>query len=227
MKCTLSSYLEHISQAVGHRSRMSILAALMGGKALPAGELAFRAKVTFQTASSHLRILERHGFIRAKKCGRHRYYELASPESAGGLEHLSASLRDAPCRVPDHLRCARFCYDHLAGELSILITQSLIQHGALCVEENGFGIREGHNLWSRFEVSIAAVRKSRRKLAPECIDWSERQPHIAGALGAAIATSLERKGCIERSVDDRSVVVTEIGHRFLCDVLQRRVLCTT
>lgn len=215
----LTLQLEQLSQAVGHKSRMAMLAALMGGKALPAGELAYRAGVTFQTASSHLRILERAGFIKAIKCGRHRYYEITSAQVAEGLESLMSSLEPLlpakPSAVPPHLCQARYCYDHLAGQLGVMITTKLINHGAISLNNTAFDCHQGYeNLWALFRVDLDMLRKTNRKFAPRCVDWSERKSHLAGAVGAALARGLEEQQLIARSRDDRSVTITPAGHDF-------------
>ena len=222
MENLLSSSLTPLSQAVGHRSRLAMLVALMGGKALPAGELAFRAGITFQTASSHLRILQQTGFIRAIRCGRHRYYEPISAEIAEGLEGLATSLHIPASAVPPHLQQARYCYDHLAGRLGVMLTDRLTCEGAIRLEGGTFICRPGHgDVWALLGIDLEAVRRCRRKFSPRCIDWSERRPHLAGALGAALAASLERQDYIQRSRDDRSARITPAGQDFLDRFLGR------
>lgn len=219
MEQRLTVQLEQLSQAVGHKSRMAMLAALMGGIALPAGELAYRAGVTFQTASSHLRILEKAGFIKVIKCGRHRYYELSSHEVAEGLESLASSLEPLlparPSAVPPHLYQARYCYDHLAGQLGVKITATLVKEGAISLNNTAFDCHQGHeSLWAMFGIDLVVLGKSSRKFATRCVDWSERKPHLAGAVGAALARGLEEQQLIVRSRDDRSVTITPAGHDF-------------
>ena len=208
----LTPPLEDLSRAVGHKNRMAMLAALMGGVALPAGELAYRAGVSFQTASNHLRILEKAGFIRATRCGRHRYYELRNADIADGLEGLAASLPPTRSRVPAHLLNARLCYDHLAGHLGVGITSKLVEEKAISLGDGHFTCHGGSGeLWSLLDIDLDSARRSNRQFAPRCVDWSERQPHVAGALGAAIASKLETDGYIQRSRNDRSVAVTDAG----------------
>ena len=211
----LTLQLEHISQGVGHKSRMAMLAALMGGRALPAKELAYRAGVSSQTASSHLRVLEKTGFIKCIKCGRHRYYELTHPEIAEGLESLAVRLPPVPPVLPPHLCLARLCYDHLAGRLGVMIAQTLLRDGVIAMNDTGFDVsKTGADLERLFGIDVAALMTRRRKFAPRCIDWSERTPHIAGALGAAIASASESKGWIKIAPDSREVHITREGHDF-------------
>ncbi|TRD14163.1 ArsR/SmtB family transcription factor [Palleronia caenipelagi] len=211
-------YLEDFGKAVGHKSRAAILLALIGGKALPASELAYRAKISNQTASSHLAILEDLNMIFVRQCGRHRYYELVDHDIADAIEALASKLklglRDE--KVSDHLRYARFCYDHLAGVLGVSITIRLLEKGVLGADTDTFKVVDSqHSVFEKLEIDLECLGRKRRLLAPKCIDWSERVPHVAGSLGAAIAVSLEKQKMIERSKEDRSVKITRKGYIFL------------
>jgi DNA-binding transcriptional ArsR family regulator len=210
--------LDVFGKAIGHKRRIAMLMALMGGKALPASELAFRADISNQTASSHLSILEEGGLIRCRKCGRHRYYELVNQELAQSLEAIAAQLNlDSPKvskLVPSHIRSARYCYDHLAGELGTSVTEALLSRGILLKSDERFEIGDVNNLiFDHFDIDISAINNSRRLTAPRCIDWSERVPHVAGAFGAAMAAAIEQRGYIKRSKDDRSVSITTSGSK--------------
>jgi len=213
------------SQIINHKSRLSIIMALMGGKALPASELAYRAGVTNQTISSHLNKLLQHEFVKVRKCGRHRYYELINSEFAAEIENLATKIdtpspsRSAHKEIATHLRKARFCYDHFAGKLGTNITQSLLQQSILRENENDFSIIEPeHPLFVKLDINLQTVKKQRRKFAPTCLDWSERTPHLAGSLGAAIAKRFIQKNWVIRSKDDRSVTLTEAGHLALQEI---------
>lgn len=201
-------------------SRVRILSALMGGQALPASELAFRAGVSNQTASEHLQMLEAASLISGRRCGRHRYYELKDPSVAQLLESFSvvfsAVEERSNAKVPERLRLGRFCYDHLAGRLGVALTRSMVASGALEVVERAYVVPSGsHPFFVNLGIDVDAVAKRRRHLAPQCIDWSERLPHLAGALGATVADRFLERGWITRCKDDRSVALTEIGKRTL------------
>ena len=207
--------IEAFGRAIGHRSRVAILMALMGGKALPAGELAYRARISGQTVSSHLAILEALKMVRVRPCGRHRYVELADSTLAEAIKDLASrlqvDLRDQN-RIAAPMRGARYCYDHLAGRLGVAITTALVREGVLIAGEEGFAIGQAaHPILADLGIDIAALRAGRRRLAPRCLDWSERLPHVAGAFGAAIASALESRGAIRRSPDDRSVAISPAG----------------
>ena len=217
--------LIEFGRMIGHESRVQILLALMGGKALPAGELAFRAGVTNQTASSHLNDLQRAGMIKKRKCGRFHYFEISSNELASILEALAVNLpkpttQGAKSAISPNLKKARFCYDHLAGEVGVAISDRLVQVDALVLQEEQYTLpKGGHPIYDSLGIDLNAVASKRRKICPRCVDWSERLPHVAGSLGAAIADELLTRNFIIRSKDDRSVSVSESGISFLCEIL--------
>lgn len=217
--------LIEFGRMIGHESRVRMLLALMGGKALPAGELAYRAGVSSQTASSHLTGLQHSGIIKMRKCGRFRYYELASSELASILEGLAVTLADQASPSPQksiapNLKKARFCYDHLAGELGVSVSQRLVQIGALNLEDDRYTLpKAGHYVYEQLGVDLNAVISKRRKISPRCVDWSERLPHVAGSLGSAIASQFLARGYICRSRDDRSVSISDKGVAFFRNAL--------
>ncbi|MCY4030931.1 MAG: winged helix-turn-helix domain-containing protein [Hyphomicrobiales bacterium] len=217
--------LTEFGRLIGQESRVSILLALMGGTALPASELAYRAGVANQTASSHLNELTRGGLIRRRKCGRYHYYELAGGEVASLIENLARDLPDRKGgkkrpRIKPELKSARFCYDHLAGELGVAISRGLVAKGALFLEEESFRLPDnGHRIYEDIGMDLAALRLKKRKLCPRCVDWSERLPHVAGSFGAAFAEKMLEHGFIRRSPNNRSVAVTQAGRSFFSEVL--------
>ena len=211
--------LRLIAAAISQPARCAMLQALMGAVSLPASELAFRAGVSNSTASSHLNVLVESGAVAVCKCGRHRYYKLSSPDVAQFLEQLSysAPARDVPKAprksVGDKLRKARFCYDHLAGELGVAITDAMIAEGCISEDGEAFGLtRSGEDfLKSRLQIEPDALRRMRRPIVLSCLDWSERRPHAAGAVGSALASCFMNSGWIVGSRDDWSVAVTPTG----------------
>ena len=208
--------LASLGKLMSSQSRVRILAALMGGKALPASELAYRAGVSNQTASEHLATLEKSALIKGRKCGRHRYYEINGTDIARSLESVVVAFPSVDIqsnnKVPDSLREARFCYDHLAGKLGVSITQSLISMGAISVEALEYQVDDtNHRIFTEFGIDIEFLKKRKRHYARQCIDWSERCPHLAGSLGAAFSEKLLELGWIVRSKDDRSASITEVG----------------
>lgn len=214
--------LAHIASLIADHSRAAMLTGLMSGRELPATELARLARVTPQTASTHLGKLCTSGVITSARYGRHRYYRLASPQVAAALEALMAiapvakvrSLRESD--LLERLRAARTCYDHLAGALGVAITQRMVEAGWLVPMEQEYVVSPvGLEHLGRLGIDIAAVRSQRRAFARQCLDWSERRPHVAGALGAALATSLFDAGWLSRIPHTRALALTEVGREGL------------
>lgn len=204
-----------------------MLQALLDGSQRPAGELARAAGVSASTASGHLHRLVDAGLLDARPRGRHRYYALAGPQVAAALEALALiapplpvrSLRQA--RTASALVEARRCYDHLAGRAGVALRTSLVTGGAL--EPTG---PRDHRLTDRGRVLLhdLGVRSdqledSRRMFARDCLDWTERLPHLAGALPAALLDRFLELNWVARCHGDRSLTITELGRRQLTDLL--------
>lgn len=212
--------LATVSFALSQPSRCAILQALMGGMALSASELSYRAEVSNATTSAHLKHLMNAGLIRVTQTGRHRYYELTGHVVAEIVETLSV-LAPRKLRKPRQvgtvrLRDARLCYDHLAGRLGVQLTNALQVNGSIVRNGDLFELQpSGAEFFSRFGLDISKAYGSRRCFARSCVDWSERQPHLAGALGAVVTDRLFDLGWIVRSRNDRSVTVTREGARGL------------
>ncbi|WP_395680200.1 ArsR/SmtB family transcription factor [Inquilinus sp.] len=220
--------LASLSSLIGDPSRALILSALFGGEALPAGELAFRARVTPQTASSHLAKLTEAGLVTVERMGRHRYYRLSGPEIGGLLEKMMTVAWQPAVersRVPEPLRDGRMCYDHLAGRLGVAVTDALVARGVLARGDDAFALTEAGAGWlAAMGIDAAALRDGRRSFARHCIDWSERRPHLAGALGAAIAERFVDRGWIRRDRDSRAVALTEDGRAALTRIFGPEIL---
>jgi DNA-binding transcriptional ArsR family regulator len=216
-----------VASLLGHPARSAMVDALMGGEALTAGELARAAGVGAPTASEHLGRLVDGGLVTVVAQGRHRYHRIATPEVAGALEALAAICPPTPVRSlrassrRDRLRHARTCYDHLAGVVGVALADALRARRWTRVADGGDG---GVDLTPAGEaglvaagVDVAGARAARRAFARPCLDWTERRPHLAGALGAAIATAALDAGWIRR-VDGRAVAVTDAGRDVLVSV---------
>ncbi|MED3500937.1 winged helix-turn-helix domain-containing protein [Brevibacillus agri] len=147
-----SPNIAEIASLIGEPSRVSMLVSLMGGKALPASELARLAKITPQTASTHLAKLVEGGLLQSESHGRHRYYRLASPEVAHAMEALLTIANPVPVRSLREseqlrvLRYARTCYDHLAGEVGVALTQKMIELRLLEASGQDFVLNEAAKL---------------------------------------------------------------------------------
>ncbi len=216
-----------IAALAGDPARVSMLHALMDGRALTAGELARAAGIAPQTASSHLGRLVASGVIAVEKQGRHRYHRLATPTVARMLESIMqvAAELQPPGRTvivgpkDTALRNARTCYDHFAGRLGVALADAMVARGfvelqsdAGIVSDGGIAFLSGIGI--AIEPSQTRItKKSGRVLCRPCLDWSERRPHLAGVIGAAICKHGLDNGWVRRSPDSRAVLVTPKGNR--------------
>ncbi|MEJ8548118.1 ArsR/SmtB family transcription factor [Brevibacillus borstelensis] len=219
-----SPNIVEVATLIGEPSRVVILLSLIGGKALPASELARSARITPQTASSHLAKMVEGGLLIQESYGRHRYYRLASPEVAHALEALQAIAAPKPIRSlreSEQMRAlhyARTCYDHLAGKIGVALTDRLLESGFLREAGKDFLLSpEGREKLLALGVEVDPPQKSRRHFARQCLDWSERRHHVAGSLGAALTNRLFELGWIERLPDGRAVRVTAAGNSGLSE----------
>lgn len=212
---------QHLASLMAEVSRGRMLAMLMDGRARTAKELAFSAAVTAQTASSHLAKLVGGGVLVVEAQGRHRYFRIARTEVAEAVEALmtaagrapGVAAAGAPPKLPP-IKLARFCYDHLAGWLGVELLASMVQQRALASHGRDFAVtRRGETLLGEAGVDVEKARGARRRLACACLDWSERRPHLGGALGNEIALTFLAGKWIRRREESRAVVVTEKGRR--------------
>ncbi|HZK98553.1 MAG TPA: metalloregulator ArsR/SmtB family transcription factor [Caulobacteraceae bacterium] len=214
-----------IGALIGNPARANILASLLDGRALTAGELAWAAGVSPQTTSAHLAQLTEARLLAREKQGRHRYFRLASAAVAEMLESIMVvAAADAPAAGPkwrggEALREARTCYDHLAGRLAVGLAEALVvrRRVVLC-EDGGQVTTAGARFLEDFGIDLASARNRRRAWCRPCLDWSERRPHLAGALGAALADRCFELHWVRRLPDTRAVEVTDAGRRGIAEV---------
>lgn len=209
-----------VAALVSEDSRAAILTALMDGRLHPAGELAYMARIKPQTASFHLSKMVSANVVTVLKQGRHRYYGVQSPEVAQVLETLLSiappvKIKSLSQASEDKaMRFARTCYDHLAGNLGIQLTDSLIKEGIIFEEENEFVVTEkGEKFFKDFHIELEMVKKKRRSFAHKCLDWSERRYHLAGALGNALLERLLVLKWVHRVPNTRSIKITSEGKK--------------
>jgi DNA-binding transcriptional ArsR family regulator len=215
--------IAEIGALLGDPTRARMLTALMGGRALTAGELAYQAGVTAQTASGHLAKLTETGLLQVAKQGRHRYFRLASREIGQMLEGvtlvaaLHAPSRHRPNSPADEaLRFARTCYDHLAGRLGVMLTDALTAAGHLELgDEGGTVTHSGEHFFQDLGLDLVAVQRQKRRFCRPCLDWSERRMHLAGALGAAMTKRFLSEAWLVRQRDSRAVGLTPSGRSAL------------
>lgn len=208
----------------GHRA--TLLLALAGGSPLGAGELAARAGISPSLASTHLAKLLQGGLVVVERHSRRREYRLAGPHVAEVLESmltLAPERRAATLREANRgraIRDARTCYNHLAGALGVAVTDALERQRIIGATPAGYELTPtGKARLGELGLDVAALERSRRPLARPCLDWTERRPHLAGALGAALAERLLELGWIERRPGTRALRITEVGSRQLREQL--------
>ncbi len=223
--------IAEVAALIGDAARANILSALMDGRALTAGELAWFAGVGAPTTSGHLAKLAAAGLILPEKQGRHRYYRLASAEIAQAMEALMAVAATGPKRhrpvgpKDEALRAARTCYDHLAGRLGVALADSLCEHGHVTLSDGAAAVTDdGRRFLGDFGIAFGAEvgvdPKSRRPLCRTCLDWSERRPHLGGRLGAALLDRLFALAWVARIPDSRAVAVTSTGRQGFREVFR-------
>jgi DNA-binding transcriptional ArsR family regulator len=214
--------ISRVAALIGDPSRAAILMALAGGRARLAGELARQARITPQTASTHLDKLFRAKLLAVDVQGRRHYYRLASGDVADALEALAvlappaAAIDAAPGGAAKTLRFARLCYDHLAGALGVDVTRALCAAGHLRAGDDGYAVtRAGWTWLVSLGIDRDALAGGRRPLTRRCLDWSERRHHLAGALGAALATSFLDRGWLSPVRQSRALHLTDRGRAVL------------
>lgn len=214
--------IAQVAALVGDPARATMLAQLMDGRALTASELAYLAGVTPQTASGHLAKLGDAGLLVGEKQGRHRYFRLASPIVGQMLEGIMVVAQDGPARRPmpwrggEALRHARTCYDHMAGQVAVAVADALVERGHVQFDADGGTVTvEGHAFLTK--VGISASTKPRVFCRP-CLDWSERRPHLAGAVGVAILRHVLAQDWVRRVANSRALAVTSAGRQGFADM---------
>jgi DNA-binding transcriptional ArsR family regulator len=205
--------LAAVGTLLAEPARARMLAALGDGRALPASALAAEAGVAPSTASGHLARLVDGGLLTAESRGRRRYFLLGGPEVAEALEALArvaprASVRSLgqATRI-EALRAARTCYDHLAGRLGTALMDALLERSLVADEHV---TDAGSERFGELGIDLDAI-PGRRPRFRSCLDWSERRPHAAGKLGAALAAHAFELGWVERLDGSRALRVTPAG----------------
>lgn len=204
-------------------ARVRMLWTLIDGTTRPAGELAYAANVSAQSATAHLAKLVEGGLLAAEVQGRHRYFRLASAEVAAVIEAIASLGVSSRPRVPrapapaptmpaQFLR-ARTCYGHLAGEMAVKILESMLRARWLAADGRDFVVtRLGEKELAELGIDLPAARRSRRALARACVDLTQRRAHLGGALGDALLALYAERGWIQRYRRSRVVNITPKGH---------------
>src|SRR5450830_199141 len=221
-----------LAQLLADPARVAILWALIDGTSRPAGELAFAANVSAQSASAHLAKLVEGKLLVLEIQGRHRYFRIASAEAAHLVENLASFGQNMQVRtprrpaivraMPGEFLHARTCYDHLAGDMAVQVLQMMLAQSWLVGTVQNYQITPlGQEKLSVLGIDLEHSHKGRRALARGCVDLTQRRPHLAGALGAALLDYYVRQGWILRTPHSRIVSMTPHGQEGF-----RRLLAT-
>jgi DNA-binding transcriptional ArsR family regulator/uncharacterized protein YjhX (UPF0386 family) len=215
--------ISEIATAIAEPARTRMLYSLLDGHSRTSTELAIVAEVSPSTASAHLARLKEQHLVKVLAQGKHRYYSLDGTHVAAALEALSVLAGRTGNRfvpnTPIRLRTARTCYDHMAGTLAVALHDRFLQRDWIASNADDDGTydltKEGTRAFADFGVNIAEARTSRRRFAYACLDWSERRPHVAGAVGAALLQAALKRKWVVQDLDGRALNVTAVGRRNL------------
>ena len=223
--------IAEVAALIGDPARASMMQALMDGRALTAGELAATAGVAPQTASGHLGQLTSAGLLSVHQQGRHRYHKLASPQVAHLLESLmlvAAGTMTPRTRTGPRdqaLRLARTCYDHVAGKLGVAIADAMEGRGYITIHDDAAAVSPtGESFLATLGIAFdsASAKPRAGRILPVCrlcLDWSERRPHLAGKLGAALCRHSLDAGWLRRRTASRALDITPAGQSALRQLL--------
>jgi DNA-binding transcriptional ArsR family regulator len=213
--------VSRIAAAIGEPARARMLYCLADGRARTSTELAVVGHVSPSTASVHLNRLKTEQLVQVFAQGKHRYYSLNGTSVADALEALSVvagTTRDAFVpSTPDRLRAARICYDHMAGTVAVRLHDrfsALKWLTSAASGEHAYALTPaGASAFASLGIDVEAARALRRRFAFACVDWSERRPHLGGALGAAILKVALKRKWVVHDLDSRALTVTAAGRR--------------
>lgn len=207
-----------VAQLLGDPARANMVMALMAGHALSAAELAHQAGVTPPTATGHLNKLVSLGLLKGQKQGRHRFFEISHPDVGEAVEALIAvasragHLRSRPGPKDEAMRHARSCYDHLGGRLAVDLAGRWLSAGLVLWRGGKVQLtRKGREFLLERGIDPAKLEEGKRPLCRSCMDWSERRPHLGGALGAAILDHVVKEGWAVRGQSLRAVAFGKRG----------------
>lgn len=214
--------VSRIAAAIGEPARARMLFCLMDGHARTSTELSVVADVSPSTASVHLNRLKDANLVQVFVQGKHRFYSLRGPDVADALEGLTVLAGSSRGKfvpsTPSRLRSARTCYDHMAGAIGVSLHDRFMALGWLLAHaeggDNDYDLAsKGAKALEALGVDLQATRALRRRFACACLDWSERRPHVGGALGAALLKVALKRKWVVQDLDSRALGITNFGRR--------------
>jgi DNA-binding transcriptional ArsR family regulator len=214
-----------ISTLICEPARARMLWNLLDGRAYTAGELAIAADVSATSASNHLTKLLEANIVKVEIQGRHRYFSFATPEVAYVIEALAnlasnKSPKQERQITTQGVKYCRTCYDHLAGYVGVTIVEAMESRGYLAKFEREYQVTElGWTWFSQFDIIQEELKNNRRPLTRQCLDWSERRPHLAGLLGSLFLEKIVERKWFKPVNFSRELVITAKGSKELNELL--------
>lgn len=216
----------HIAGLICEPVRATMLWNLLDGRSYTATELASAAGISSTSASNHLSKLLEADLLKVDKQGKHRYYSFASENVAYAVEALANLANSKTIRSKEHattpagIKYCRTCYDHLAGFIGVKLMDSLLQKGYLAKTADDYIITPRGWKWlSQFDITENYPDESRRPFIRECLDWSERRPHLAGKLGALLLEKMFQKQWFRKVRFSRELILTSKGKQEMYSLL--------
>lgn len=217
----------YIAMLLGDKARAIMLWSLLDGRAYTATELSICANISRQSASNHLAKLIEGQLLIVEKQGRHRYYRLANAKVAQIIESMASLIPDTQIKSintrakSENITYGRTCYDHLAGELGVKITDALVKHRIMKPIDNKYIVTTfGVKWFGNLDINIDELKSKKRSFAHKCLDWTERRHHLAGSLGAALLEYMICNDWIRKKRNTRAVLITSLGTKELNDRLK-------
>ncbi len=224
---TIPAEVSKITALLGDRVRITILWTLLDGRAYTAIELASRADTSSQNISIHISKLVQAGLLAVEKQGRHKYYRLSGSEVATAVESLGSLIPPVPHKkitlAPEisAVKQCRTCYDHLAGNLGVLINDYLLQEQILRPVDREYRVTpRGTEFFQDIGLDVIFAQQNRRTFARPCLDWTERKHHLAGALGAAMLSTMLAKNWVRKIENTRALMITASGESKIYDTFK-------
>lgn len=210
-----------ISSLICEPARAKMLWNLLDGRACTAGELAVVADISATSASNHLSKLLEAEIVKVESQGRHRYYSFSRPEVAYTIESLAnlagsydGKTKDKVVVVKTGIKFCRTCYDHLAGYVGVRVTEALEEKGYIKTSNSKYSITEQGWEWATcIGIFKEEFRNSRRPITRQCLDWSERKPHLAGQFGAVLLSKMLSEKWFKKVQFSRELIVTSKGQQ--------------
>lgn len=205
--------------------RAKILWSLLDGKAYTATELAAFANISITSASNHLSKLLEADFLKVEVQGRHRYFTFSNADVAYAVEALAQlskinSTEKFNDKKPTGIKYCRTCYDHLAGFVGVQLVETMEKKGYLKKDAKQYLVTKNGWEWLQlFGIEQKNYINIRRPITKQCLDWSERRPHLAGQLGADLLQIMFKKKWFRKVQFSRELIVTAKGRQEIYELL--------